>query len=232
MNRNLLILGTNILAISALAFLYGLVTDKPPLVGVALSSILMGLVLLVSSFAATEIIANALIEYSRLLSKALTSIVEDVDLLESKLCVVRSDEGLRLIIAKAGELKDVDPGLGVRYGGPYLAIPVDDVLKDVSQIEEVGEGVIESGLNSVLVESLGLCSRVLVRQSGRFLKIELIEPNKTLDNFRGLPVNPFNMLVSVALSRIVGKDVMLVEAGSFAGGVYFTHEVMDSGGPH
>lgn len=225
MNRRLLVLSVNVLAVSALVLLYGVVTYETSLIGVALSSILLGLVLLTSCFTVTETIVNTLTEYSTLTSNALASVMEDMNLLESKIHVVRGDEGLRLVIIKAGRSEGVGPGLGVRFGEPYLAIPIDDVLKDVPQVEELVEGALESSLTSVLVETLGLCSRVVVRWSGGYVRVELVGVSKALEGLKGLPLNPFNTLVAVALARITGRGVKLVESGSTVGGMYFTHEV-------
>ncbi|MEM2021699.1 MAG: hypothetical protein QXP80_05700 [Zestosphaera sp.] len=225
MNRRLLVLSVNVLAVSALVLLYGVVTYETSLIGVALSSILLGLVLLTSCFTVTESIVNALTEYSTLTSNALASVTEDMDLLESKMYVVQSGEGLRLVIIKVGRPEGVGPGLGVRFGEPYLAIPIDDVLKDVPQVEELVEGALESSLTSVLVETLGLCSRVVVRWSGGYVRVELVGVSKALEGLKGLPLNPFNTLVAVALARITGRGVKLVESGSTVGGMYFTHEV-------
>lgn len=228
MNKLLLVLSVNILAVSGLTLLYGLLASEASLVGVSLSSFLVGLVLLAFSFTVTETVVNSLTEYSRLASNALTSIAENLDLLESKTYVIHEGDELNLVVVKVSEpRKEVNPGFGVSLGEPYLSIPVSDVLKDVPRVDEISEEALKSSLNSVLVESLGLCSKVSVSQRGSYVRIELVGLSKALEDLAGMPLNPFITLVSVALARTTGKDLKLVERGRVVGGVYYTYEVRD-----
>ncbi len=228
MNKRLLVLSVNILAVSGLILLYGLVVGEASLVGVSLSSFLVGLVLLAFSFTVTETLVNSLIEYSRLASNALTSIAENLDLLESKTYITHNGEELNLVVVKVSEpKKEVNPGFGVVLGEPYLSIPVSEVLKDVPRVDEISEETLKSSLNSVLVESLGLCSKVSVSQRGNYVRVELISLNKALEDLAGMPLNPFVTLVSVALARTTDKDLKLIEKGRVVDGVYYTYEMRD-----
>lgn len=227
MNKSLLILSSNILVISSFTLIYGIVNQEPSLVGVSISSILMGLVLLMFSFAVTESVINSLVEYSSLVNGALTSIIENVDLLESDFYVTRVDGELRLVIIKRGRPEAIIPGLGVKLGEPYLAIPVEEVLKEVTQVDEISEKTIETNLNSVLVESLGLCGRVTVKLTGKLIRVDLININKVLKRFNGMPLNPLNTLVAVATARIIGKDLRLSDSGDAVGGSYYVFEVIE-----
>lgn len=226
MNKSLFILSSNILVISSFTLVYGIVNQEPSIIGVSISSILMGLVLLMLSFAVTESVINSLVEYSSLVNNALTSIIENVDLLESSLYVTHTDGELRLVMIKRGRPETVVPGLGVKLGEPYLAIPVEEVLKEVTQVDEISERTIETNLNFVLVESLGLCDRVGVKLTGRLIRVDLININKVLKRFNGTPLNPLNALVAIATARLIGKDLKLSESGDTVGGLYYVFEVI------
>lgn len=227
MNKSLLILSSNILIVSSLILLYGIINNEPSLIGVSASSILVGLVLLMFSFSVAESVINSLIEYLSLVNNALTSVIENVDLLESDFYVTRVDGELRLVMIKRGKPEAVIPGLGVKLGEPYLAIPAENILKDVVQVDEISEGVIETNLNLVLTESLGLCSKVFVRLSERLVRVDLMGVNKVLSRFNGMPINPLKALVAVATARLLGKDLKLSESGDTVGGVYYVFEVIE-----
>lgn len=227
MNKSLLILSSNILVISSLILLYGVVNQEPSLIGVSLSSILTGLVLLMLSFAVSESIINSLTEYLSLTNNALTSVIENVDLLESDFYVARVDNELRLVMLKRGKPEAVIPGLGVKFGEPYLAIPVENVLEEVTQVNEVTEKVVETNLNSVLVDTLGLCGRVVVKLTEKLIRVDLINVNKVLRRFEKMPLDPAKTLVAVATARLVGKDLKLSDSGNTVGGVYYVFEVIE-----
>jgi len=166
-------------------------------------------------------------EYLSLANNALTSIIENVDLLESEFYVTRVDNELRLVILKRGKPEAIIPGLGVKFGKPYLAIPVNNILEEVTQVNEITEKVVETNLNSVLVDTLGLCSKVFVKLTEKLIRVDLINVNKVLRRFEKTPLNPLETLVAVATARLIGKDLKLSESGDTVNGVYYVFEVIE-----
>lgn len=227
MIRALTVLGVNILIASALTAVYGLYIHDPTLLGVALSTSLVGAVFLVVGFATSEAMLNSLISYAIISSRALTTLVEDLDLLHSKLVALVSGEQIKLVIAKNPNINNVGVGIGVKFGEPYLSFPVDKVLEGVSPVAEVSERSLELALGEALVESLGICNRVVVGISGKLVRVELYGISKPLEGLCGMPVNPVNVLTTIALARAIGRSVTLVEFGQVVGGRYMVFEVFE-----
>jgi len=82
-------------------------------------------------------------------------------------------------------------------------------------------------LNSVLVDTLGLCGRVVVKLTEKLIRVDLINVNKVLRRFEKMPLDPAKTLVAVATARLVGKDLKLSDSGNTVGGVYYVFEVIE-----
>jgi hypothetical protein len=225
-DRALAVLGVNVVAVSVLAAVYGLYTQDTAILGVALSVSLVGAVLLAMSFASSGAVLSSLVEYAEIASRALTTVVEDLDLLRSRLLATVDGGEVRLAIARTPDPGSLGTGIGVRYGEPYISFPVGRVLEGATVVTELDGRSLESALGSVLVDSLGLCSRVVTEVSGRFVRVELYGISRPLERMCGMPVNPVNVLTAVALARVTGRAVALVESGQVAGGRYVVFEVV------
>lgn len=179
------------------------------------------------SFTTSEAVLSSLTEYAEVASRAITTLTEDLDLLRSKLAATVDGGEVKLVIARSLDLGDVGVGIGVKYGEPYLSFPVGRALEGVGSVAELDGRSLESALSGVLVESLGLCSRVATEVSGRLVRVELYGIAKPLEKLYGMPVNPVNVLTTLALARATGRGVALVESGQVAGGRYMVFEVVE-----
>jgi len=226
LSRVLAVLGVNVLTVSALAAAYSFYAQDTALLGVALSVGLAGAVLLAMGFTTPEATLVALTEYADVVGRALTTVIEDLDLLRSKLVATVDGGGVRLAIAKTSDLGDVGAGIGARFGEPYISFPAGRVLEGVTGVPELDGRSLESALSEVLVESLGLCSRVATEVSGRLVRVEVYGVSKPLERLCGTPVNPVNVLTAIALARATGGSVALVDSGRVAGGRYMVFELL------
>ncbi|MCX8198515.1 MAG: hypothetical protein N3E36_00560 [Sulfolobales archaeon] len=228
MNTRLLVLGLNIIAVSCMIMAYGFTINDTGLVGLSTSSGIMGGVLLVFSFTTAEGIVNAFNEYSVLMTNGLTTVMEDLDLLDAKPSITSRRGELYLLLSKASPDDDVDPGIGTLHGLPYIAIPIGSVLQDASALENFESSIVEPAISSILIDDMGLCSRVSVEVSNRFIKVTLTGVSKEVEKLLGYPINPLTALTMTALARLTKTDVRLVNMDRVVGGYYMVFEVKSS----
>ncbi|MFN3268535.1 MAG: hypothetical protein ACK416_04680, partial [Zestosphaera sp.] len=87
MNLRLFVLGIDIIIVSVLLAVYGLITSNAGLVGVSVSVGIVGGVVVVFSAAPGEPALGVILNYASMLAHVTTAVVEDLDLLNSKVCV-------------------------------------------------------------------------------------------------------------------------------------------------
>lgn len=226
MDLKLLLLGINISIISALLLIYGIVAGNPGLVGVFASSLLMGFVLVALSFSTQEGILNTYQNYIYLLTVALTSVIEDLDLLDAKMVIARRNGGTYLVLSKTGGIDLPEPGIGVSANSPYLTIPVDNVLDDVEEIGDLNPVALEANLTEVLVRELSICSRLSIEMlEDRVIRLNLVDLDRRVREYLNYPIDPCTLLTMVAIARLAGRDVFLRERSIGLNSVAYVFEV-------
>ncbi|MEM1961949.1 MAG: hypothetical protein QW564_03655 [Sulfolobales archaeon] len=218
MRVGLVILGANAVLVSATLAIYGVISHDRGLVGIAVSAGLVGGVFLVYGLSREEPRLGSVLSYLSILANASTAVLEDLDLLDSKLCVI-GGEPMVAVYTKAECPASVNPGLGFTFGSPYFSIPID-LFRDVSTLEEVTAESIESALRGVLVEELGLLRSVRVEAGGGSLfTVYATGLSDALSEYSRYPVDPFTLLMAVATARLTGRDVLVVERSRVPDGV-------------
>ncbi|MEM2284483.1 MAG: hypothetical protein QXL29_07735 [Zestosphaera sp.] len=211
MNIRLLVLGTDIVIVSILLVVYGLITSDTGLVGVGASIGVVGGVVVVYSFTPGEPALDAVLNYASMLVHAATAVVEDLDLLNSKVCVHGTSTPALIVFSKTGCPDNPNPGVGFAGSSPYFSIPVD-VFRDVEKLEELSAQRLEDSLNSLIAGELALCKAVRVEQRGEFLAINVIGLAKPLADYTKYPLDPVVLLVLATIARLVGESkIHLVE---------------------
>jgi len=214
----LVILGANAVLVSATLAIYGVISHDRGLVGIAVSAGLVGGVFLVYGLSRDEPRLGSVLSYLSILANASTAVLEDLDLLDSKLCVI-SGEPMVAVYTKTECPASVNPGLGFTFGSPYFSIPIDS-FRDVSTLEEVTAESIESALRGILFEELGLLRSIRVEAGGGSLfTVYATGLSDALSEYSKYPVDPFTLLVAVATARLTGRDVLVVERSSVPDGV-------------
>ncbi|MEM1623616.1 MAG: hypothetical protein QXU65_06665 [Sulfolobales archaeon] len=218
MITGLVILGANALLVSATLAIYGAISHDRGLVGIAVSAGLVGGVFLVYGVSRDEPRLGSLLSYLSILANASTVVLEDLDLLDSRLCVI-DGEPMVAVYTKSECPASVNPGLGFASGSPYLSIPVN-LFHNVSALEEVTAESVESALRGVLVEELGLLKSIRVEAGGANLfTVFAVGLSDALSEYSKYPVDPFTLLIAVAVARLTGRDVLVVERGSIPDGM-------------
>lgn len=226
MDLKLLLLGINISIISALLLIYGVVAGNSGLVGVFASSLLMGFVLVALSFSTQEGILNTYQNYAYLLTVALTSVIEDLDLLDAKMVIARKNGGTYLVLSKIRGTDLLEPGIGVNGNSPYLTIPVDNVLDDVEEIGDLNPVALEASLIEVLVRELSICNRLGIEMlEDRVIRLNLVDLDRRVREYLNYPIDPCTLLTMVAVARLTGRDVFLRERSIDLNRVVYVFEV-------
>jgi len=201
-NTSLLILGLNIVVVSALLSLYGLIIGDSGLVGIAASLGLAGGVIVAYSRAPQDPSTTSLLNYSKALVNTVTSVLEDLDLLESNICIARKDTELLMVYSKTPCPVEVDPGLGFSSGSPYLAIPIETPSIEITETSStsITEESIERVLRSLLVDDLTICRGVKVASEGESYRVFITGLAEYLKDFTKYPIDPYTMLVLTIVS--------------------------------
>ncbi|MEM4717499.1 MAG: hypothetical protein QXE81_01910 [Desulfurococcaceae archaeon] len=202
MNTRFLILGVNIVIVSMLIATYGLLTGDNGLVGIGASSGLVGGVFLVLALTPVETTLEALLDYTSTLVNGVTVILEDLDLLDHKLCVEKMSNSLLMVFTKNECPLNPNPGIGMHMGFPYFAIPVN-ILDDVVKLEVTTEELLETSLEDVLVDRLGLSKALKVEFRGDIVAIHILGLSKTLSIYSKYPVDPLTIIASIAIARLL-----------------------------
>lgn len=212
MNTRLLILGLNILVVSLLLVVYGVLVGDNGLVGVAVSLGIVGGVLVVYSTTPQDPSIMALTSYSEILVNATTSALEDLDLLEPSICAIRRADLTLLVYSKTPCPVEVDPGLGFTSGSPYLAIPVKTPIELTESSSEPVVIQLERNLVTLLVDEYSACRSVRVEEEGGFIRVYITGLAETLRQYCERPVDPYALLVLALASSILGaRCIRLVD---------------------
>jgi len=214
-NTGLLILGLNIVVISILLSLYGLATGDSGLVGIAASLGLAGGVIVAYSRTPQDPTTASLLNYSKTLVNAVTSTIEDLDLLEPSICIVKKEAAFLLVYSKTPCPAQVDPGIGFASGSPYLAIPIEipsPVPTEALGTSTAAGELVERVLRSLLVEELAVCRGVKVDVVGESYSIYITGLAESLRDFTRYPVDPYTLLVlSILLHTTSASCIRLVQ---------------------
>ena len=225
MNTRLLGLGFSIVFVSIALLAYSFAYNNLELTGVSTSTFILGLTIIYTSFASTETVLNGFKEYLRFAENFLTSIIEEADLLDGKITVVKNPKDYYVVISKTDSAIQPYPGLTVRAGQPIIAVPVENVMENLSALETVMENL-ENNLSEILVHELGLCNRVKARVEGNMVRIVVEEVPGILKDELGRPVNVFNIMPSITLAKLVSASVKLIHQRVYHNSVELVYQVI------
>lgn len=211
MNTRLFVLGIDILIVSVLLVVYGLTTGNTGLVGVSVSIGIIGGVIAIYSTTPGEPALGAILSYTSMLVHAATTVVEDLDLLNNKVCVHSAPTSTLIVYSKTTCPDSPNPGIGFAGGSPYFSIPVN-VFQEVAKLEELSSQSLENSLHSLLVGELSLCKAIRVEQRGELFVVDVIGLAKPLVDYTKYPVDPVVLLLLAVIARLVGEGkIHLVE---------------------
>jgi hypothetical protein len=204
------IAGINVVGVSALAGVYGLLANNLQLVGTSLSAGIVGAVLLVMGYSYTEGMGELLAKYSSIVGRVLTPILEDLRLSNTlpRTQVVNGSIYLLMTGSDSAKIKEGMAGVLFSNGRPYIAVPVDRVGVTVGG--RINAYSLEVGLKGTLVDLYGLCRDLEVKTGGG-VEVRLYRVHPSLLDLPKTPINPVDALVIVELTKLIGRGISFKE---------------------
>ena len=206
MDARFVALGNTIIVVSAILIAYSLMTGAGQLLGVAFSTSILGVVVLVVGVSYHEPLSESLQIYSRSLHSALVRIHEDLGFTGSSL-VEGCRDGDRVYIVfsrKPIPCDRLSPGLGSSQGQPYLALLVEGF--NLSNIYE-------------LVARYGVAGSITVSRRNNRISVDVVRPSRNLFSGEWAPLNLLQILVVSGIVKHYGVDIV-VEKQEYSGEVY------------
>ena len=211
MDSRYVIAGLNIVGISAIAGVYGLLANSPQLIGSSLTAGIVGAVLLVIGYSYTEGIGELLARYTSIMGGVLTPLLEDLRLSNvlPRTQVVNGSVYLLISGLDSTKIKKGQAGVLFSNGRPYIAVPVDRVSSSTAG-ERISAYYIEGELKESLVNFYGLCSDLEVR-TGKEVEVRLYRVHPSLLKSPKMPINPVDVSVIVELTKLIGRGISFKE---------------------
>lgn len=222
MDARLLILGVNVLGLSAVLGIYGALSATAQLLGVAGSLAVVGATAVVAAFAHREPEARMLEDYTRLIAPLAVKVLEDLRLAGSLPMAIRSGGKLYLAVssqAQPGKLVSTgSTHIGLVDGAPAAVIEVPRRLLD--EIRGLaGAGDAESRLRSVLVEAYAAASTVTLTLGEGAARLRLDDVSPRLLEEHNHPLSPLDALATLLLAEALEKSVAM-RSRAVAGNTY------------
>lgn len=211
MNTRLIVLGLNMVILSFLLVVYGYLVNNSSLIGIGASTGIIGGVFLVYAYIPSEPSQEAFINYLNTVVNGITTVLEDLDLLNYKICVDNSRGGktMLLVYTKADCPINPNPGIGQHLLMPYFSIPTE-IFQEVNKLEEITSPSLEDRLNTLLVSSLGVCKSVRAEIRGDIIAVDVIGVTRALSNYLRYPVDPITVLTLALVTRLTDAELVKV----------------------
>ncbi len=206
--------GSAITAIAAVFIVFGIVTNDSTVLGVSISSLVLGLVILTLGLTYVEPASELMRYYSEDLNTLVSRFLEDLGIAGNHtLRTCLSDSNFLIVYSqKPLGCGEVRAGLGVLRSNPYLGVPMNGVMNHLST--PPNPGVIEDVddyLRDSLIKSYSICRGLRVRAGGEgntlTLELRLNESSKQLLKS---PVNLVRLVTLASLTKYFGMGVEVV----------------------
>lgn len=210
MDYRYLVIAGNIILFSVLFIIIGFMGNIATIVGVALSMLTLGIVILVIGLAYTEPLSMLYKKYSDELNQVVVKFLEDLDLVSShvvKSCRV-DDQVFILFSKKDIECADINAGVGLTDSNVYLALPVNELILVGGQ--ESMHGDLPRILHLYLVTYYGLCRDVVVDTRGDEIRISLVGLPRDVVRLAKQPINPLKILIPALTTISLKSDTMVL----------------------
>jgi len=200
MDKRYALLGTIILIISTPFLIISLILNLEIVVGISLSTLILGITILVIGMTFREPLVTLYTETISSYSKTLLSLLQDLSLTNADLYGCKSNIDTMVVFSKTKpRCEDISPGIGLSQdNSPYLAIPVNISYEVMPTPEET---IIE------ILRSRDISRSINTYINGNHIVIELIEPRKEIIES---PINPIRLLCIASTVYALNTSVRVV----------------------
>lgn len=203
-----IILGANIMAVSVLIGIYGYIVASTQLIGVSLSSLLIGAIITVLGFSYDEPTTSLLIDYSRVLSKSISTVLEDLRLSNMLPSTFVKDGKIYLILSNMypENIDVLNPGVNIVDGNPIYITMLKDTVRGESSLDNLYD--IESRLKDILVREYGICDRLELVSGEEGLRLRLYGVDRRILEVPLTPFNPLDLMVIMVSTDVIGRGLI------------------------
>jgi len=200
-----LISGSLIIAVSAVAAIYSLITGLEVVLGASLTTLVLGIVVLTTGLTYGEPLTELYRTYVRDLSRLVSKVLEDSGLLGGSRFRVCLNDFKAVISTKPVSCLETSLGFGLVNDTPYLALPLDSIPR----FEVVGSDL-RGYLSEVLTRKFRVCRGVNVLGGEGGYTIELLGVGGDVLELIKTPPNYIKLLVLGMSAKFLGSDLELV----------------------
>ncbi len=200
--------------VSSVFAVYALLSGNSMVLGVSLSTLILGITVLTLGLTYVEPLGELLKKYSKDMNMLVTRFLEDSGIIGNyrfKLCV---KDGKYYAVYSSSNVKcgNVNSGVGVSDSAVYLAIPLTNLSLSIGEAGEAEEiPNIRDYLESILTKTFNICRSIVAKASGKEVHIELIALSREAVELMRSPVNPVRATVALAVSKYFRKPVEIAE---------------------
>ena len=213
MEYRYVITGASIIAISTVFMIFSLLTSNNVVLGISLSTLVLGVVLLALGLTYIEPVSELMRYYVSDLDIFTTRILEDMGIASNYRFKVCFNEGRVFAVFTNGGIKcsDINLGVGIIGDSAYVAIPLTNVVSRIDKLLEASRPELIDYVREVLVSTYGICRDVRVRRESDLVTVELILMSREAKQLMKTPINPPRMTTLSALARYFNSSVEIVE---------------------
>ena len=213
MEYRYVVTGASVTAISAVFIAFSIFTGNNVVLGVSLSTLVLGVVLLTLGLTYVEPVSELMRYYVGDLDIFVTRILEDMGIASNYRFKVCFNEGKVFAVFTNGGIKcgDISLGVGIIGDSAYVAIPLTNVVSRIDKLLEVSRPELIDYVREVLVSTYGICRDVRVWRESNLITVELILMSREAKQLMKTPINPPRMTTLLALARYFNSSVEIVE---------------------
>lgn len=204
-----------ITTLSTIFIVYGAAVASYQIIGVALSSMVVGVVLLTIGVTHSRPIEELLKLYSDDLNMFATRVLEDVGIVGShkiKLCI---EKKAVVFSEKLVECSSVAPGVGIINGVPYVALPISSTIKVVSKLVE-GSSELAEVIRKLAIDAGGVCRTLSIYIEDGVVAVEMSELTKYAEEIMKHPVNIVRLAILASTAIHLNSNAEIVEEAATA----------------
>lgn len=217
-------IGSNILVVSSLLAMYSFLIGDSRLMGVAFSSLVLSTIMIALGYESSPQENRVRDEFLLDLEAALSVILEDLDLLNSKPRVLWRENDEPIMVYSKTNIERAVPGVNFADGSPYYALPLYNLKVDVPDLATLPPEQARLTLSRVLREMVKSNDADIVFQ-GKSVRIALYGVSEDIIATTNYPVNPVIAGVLVALSIGYRSNARLIDYKKTGGDIYIAVEV-------
>lgn len=224
MDYRLIAVGSNILVASSLLAMYSFLIGDGRLMGIAFSSIVLSSVMMALGYESSPQENRFRDEFLLDLEAALSVILEDLDLLNSKPRVLWREDGTLMMVYSKTSVDRAAPGVNFANGSPYYAFPLNNLKVDVPDLTALPPEQAGLTVSRILREATKSNDADVVSQ-GKSLRVALYGVSEDMIATANYPVNPIVAGVLAVLSMGYRSNTWLIDYKRTGNDIYITVEV-------